>query len=79
MPQVRYTTEQIIHKLREIDVIVSQGASVKQACRQSEISDKTYYKWRKVCFSLFAVDCKTAVLAWIKPNDSRRWSGKMLV
>ncbi len=34
MPQVRYTTEQIIHKLREIEVVIAQGISVKQACRQ---------------------------------------------
>ncbi len=44
MPQVRYTAEQIIHKLREIEVFVAQGASVKQACRQGGIADKTYYK-----------------------------------
>lgn len=31
MPQVRYTTEQIIHKLREIEVVVAQGISIKQA------------------------------------------------
>mgnify|MGYP004005508945 CR=1 FL=1 len=47
MPQVRYTTEQIIHKLREIEVVIAQGISVKQACRQCSIADKTYYKWRK--------------------------------
>ena len=47
MAQVRYSTEQIIHKLREIDVIIAQGATVKVACRQAGIADKTYYKWRK--------------------------------
>jgi putative transposase len=47
MAQVRYSTEQIIHKLREIEVLTSQGASVKEACRQATIADKTYYKWRK--------------------------------
>jgi transposase-like protein len=47
MPQVRDTTEQIIHKLREIEVVVAQGISIKQACRQSSIADNTYYKWRK--------------------------------
>ncbi|PHS11142.1 MAG: hypothetical protein COA78_10395 [Blastopirellula sp.] len=35
MAQVRYSTEQIIHKLREIDVIIAQGATVKGACRQA--------------------------------------------
>ena len=47
MPQVRYTTEQIIHKLREIEVVVAQGISIKQACRQCSIADKTCYKWRE--------------------------------
>lgn len=43
MSQVRYTAEQIIHKLREVDVLIAQGKSVKQACRQCGIADKTYY------------------------------------
>ncbi len=47
MPQVRYTTEQIIHKLREIEMVIVQGISVKQACRQCSIAYKTYFKWRK--------------------------------
>ena len=44
---MRYTTEQIIHKLREMEVIVAQGKAVKEGCRQCGIADKTYYKWRK--------------------------------
>ena len=52
MPQVRYTTEQIIHKLREVEVVIAQGISVKQACRQCSIADRTYYKWRKECGGL---------------------------
>lgn len=47
MSQVRYTTEKIIHKLREVEVVIAQGVSVKLACRQCGIADKTYYKWRK--------------------------------
>jgi hypothetical protein len=31
VPQVRYTTEQVIHKLREIEVVVAQGISIEQA------------------------------------------------
>jgi len=47
MAQVRYTAEKIIHKLREVEVVISQGVSVKQASRQCGITDRTYYKWRK--------------------------------
>ena len=47
MPKKRYNTEDIIHKLREADVLLSQGKSVSQACKQIGVSDQTYYRWRK--------------------------------
>jgi transposase-like protein len=43
----RYTTEQIIVKLREIEVLCGQGKTVKEAVRQAEITEQTYYRWRK--------------------------------
>ncbi len=42
-----HTPEQIIKKLREADAIMAQGETVDQACRKLEISDATYYNWRK--------------------------------
>jgi len=39
--------EQIIKKLREADAFIAQGETVEQACRKLEISDATYYNWRK--------------------------------
>jgi len=42
-----FTTEQIIMKLREAEVLFSQGKSTKEACRALEISEQTYYRWRK--------------------------------
>ena len=42
-----HTPEQIIKKLREADAIMTQGGTVDQACRKLEISDATYYNWRK--------------------------------
>ncbi len=47
MPKKRYTAEDIIHKLRESDVLLSQGKTVSQACKQLGVSDQTYYRWRK--------------------------------
>lgn len=47
MPKKRYNAEEIIHKLREVDVLLSQGKSVSQACKQIGVSDQTYYRWRK--------------------------------
>ncbi len=43
----RYTTEQIIRKLREADVLLSQGKSAEEIARVLEISKQTYYRWRK--------------------------------
>ncbi len=42
-----YTTEQIILKLREAEVLLSQGQTVKQVCRALEVSEQTYYRWRR--------------------------------
>ena len=47
MPKKRYNAEEIIHKLREAVVLLSQGKSVSQACKQLGVSDQTYYRWRK--------------------------------
>ena len=47
MGKVRFTTEQIIRKLREAEVLHSQGATISIICKQLEIHEQTYYKWRK--------------------------------
>ena len=43
----RYTPDQIITKLREAEVLQSQGMSVEEAARRLEIASQTYYRWRK--------------------------------
>jgi putative transposase len=47
MPKKTFTPEQIIAKLRQIEVLVSQGKTVPVACREAGIVDQTYYRWRK--------------------------------
>lgn len=47
MPRKRYSPEEIIHKLREADVLLSQGNTVQETARQLGISEQTYYRWRK--------------------------------
>ena len=42
-----HTSAQIIHKLREAAVLLAQGQSVQQAARQIEVTEQTYYRWRK--------------------------------
>jgi transposase-like protein len=43
----RYSPEQIVAKLREAEVLQAQGMSLVEVCRQLEITDATYYRWRK--------------------------------
>ncbi len=43
----RYSAEQIITKLREAEILLSQGKSVEEAARVLEIASQTYYRWRK--------------------------------
>ena len=47
MPRKSYTLEQIISKLREAEVLLGQGQTVGDICRSSNISEQTYYRWRK--------------------------------
>ena len=47
MPRKRFQTEEIIQKLREAEVLLSQGRNVSEACRQIAVTDNTYYRWRK--------------------------------
>ena len=39
--------EEIATKLRQVDVLVSQGQSIADAIRQSGLTERTYYRWRK--------------------------------
>ena len=43
----RYKAEEIVMKLREIELSINQGMEVVHACRQAGISDQSYYRWRK--------------------------------
>ena len=47
MMKKRHTPEQIIGKLREAEVLLAQGGTVSEACKQIEVSEQTYYRWRK--------------------------------
>jgi transposase-like protein len=43
----RHTVEQIIPKLREAEVLLAKGAKMAQVCRKLEVTEQTYYRWRK--------------------------------
>jgi len=47
MPKGRHTPEQIINKLREAEVLLSKGMKIPEVCRKIEVTEQTYYRWRK--------------------------------
>jgi putative transposase len=47
MPWKRYKPEEIVAKLRQVDVLVSQGQSMADAIRQIGVSEVTFYRWRQ--------------------------------
>ena len=47
MPGKRFTAEKIINMLREAEVLLSTGKTAAEVCRELNISEQTYYRWRK--------------------------------
>ena len=47
MPRKRFSAEQIVVLLRQIEVLMSQGKAAPVACREAGISQQSYYRWRK--------------------------------
>jgi transposase-like protein len=47
MPKKRYRPEEIISKLREADVLISQGKKVVEVIKTLGVTDVTYYRWRQ--------------------------------
>lgn len=58
MGKARYTTEQIIVKLREIELFCGQGKTIAEAARQAGITEQTYYRWRKEYGGMNTSDAK---------------------
>ena len=47
MPGKRHSPEQILRKLREVEVVLSRGETVSRAVRQIGITEQAYYRWRR--------------------------------
>ena len=47
MARKRYTDEDVLNLLRQIEFSLASGSSIEMACRSAGISDATYYTWRK--------------------------------
>jgi putative transposase len=47
MPSRKHKPEEIIGKLREVEIVLAQGPSTAEACRRIAVNEQTYYRWRK--------------------------------
>jgi len=47
MARKRYTAEQIIGMLREVEILLGQGQTVAHAVKHISVTEQTYYRWRK--------------------------------
>ena len=47
MPRKGHSPEQVLNKLRQVEVAVAGGKSVGQAVREIGVTDHTYYRWRR--------------------------------
>jgi putative transposase len=43
----KHTGPQIVAKLRQADVLLGQGKSIAEVCNQIDVSEHTYYRWRR--------------------------------
>jgi putative transposase len=54
----RHTPEQIIRKLREGEKLLGEGQSLEAVCRDLEVSDATWHRWRAQCGGMKSDDAK---------------------
>ena len=43
----RHSGPQIVAKLRQADVLIGQGKNIPEVCKDIEVSEQTYYRWRQ--------------------------------
>ena len=43
----KHSPEQIIAKLREAEALLAHGKSIPEACKQLQVSEQTYYRWKR--------------------------------
>lgn len=63
MPKKTLTPEQIVAKLQQIEVAMSQGKTVALACKEAGIAEQTFYRWRRS-----TVGCKWSMRSYGEPS-----------
>ena len=74
MARKRHTPEQIIAKLREVEVELGKGLSTAEVVRKLEITEQTYYRWRKEYGGLRVDQAKRPEGSWRKRTPDSRSS-----
>ena len=70
MARKRYSAEQIIGYLREVEVLLANGSTIGQVCRKIGITEQTYYRWRRDHESLSVDQAKRRFLKnSLREND----------
>ena len=54
----RHTPEQVVRKLTQADRLLADGKDVADVCRELQVSEQTYYRWRNQFGGLKADDAK---------------------
>ena len=54
----RHTPEQVVRKFAQADRLLGEGKEVADVCRQLQVSEQTYYRWRNQFGGLKADDAK---------------------
>ena len=72
MPRKSYKPEEIVAKLRRVDVLTSQGQSVSEAIRSIGVSEVTYYRWRQEFGGLKSDQVKRLKVLETENNRLRR-------
>jgi len=63
----KHTAEQIVNLLRQVEVGMANGKTLQQACKEAEIMEQTYYRWRR----------EYGGLKGTRFGGSRNWSRRM--
>lgn len=58
MPRKTYRAEEIVGILRDIEIMNGKGKSVADCCRDKEISEAVYYRWKKEYSSMHPSQAK---------------------
>jgi putative transposase len=72
MARKRHTAEEIVSKLRQVDVLIAQGRQVADAVRSIGVTEVTYYRWRNEYGGLKGDQVKRLKELEIENNRLRR-------